>query len=101
YNGAKYSFLRYPFFKIKKMNRRSDGWYGQVQGDAANEVRIKFYTLHFQGYLTKSLIPFYLSTHNALEYFLNYVSGITTFVWRKTLLFKTHIKDEARKYLHK
>jgi len=99
YNGFKHSFIQSSWFKIKKMKRYEDGLYGQVTGDETNMVRVKFYSLHFQGYLTKSLIPIYLTSNNAIEYAANYLSGVFIFLIRKMRLFKNHVREKMQVHL--
>jgi len=101
YNGYKHSFIRHSFFKIKKMKRYKDGLYGQVTGSETNAVYVKFYSLHFQGYLTKSLIPIYLTSKSSIEQAANYLSGVFVYFVRKMRLFKNHIKGKMKAYLAK
>ncbi|RYZ95875.1 MAG: hypothetical protein EOP47_24945, partial [Sphingobacteriaceae bacterium] len=56
-NGLGYNFIMNGFLKIKKLRKRKDGVFGIVAGKG----EMKFYTLHFQGYFSKFLIPLYMS----------------------------------------
>jgi hypothetical protein len=100
YNGYKYSFALDPFFKIKKLLKYNNEWYGRVESAEKDIVNIKFYSLHFQGYLTKSLIPIYISHTSANKSIGNNILGTLTFLIRKTKLLKTHIKDTIKSYLN-
>lgn len=99
YNGYKHHFLRSPFFKIKKIRREHGKLYGQVQN--SEKTQIAFYTVHFQGYLTKSLIPLYITSANVYQFMINYTIGTTTFLARKVRLLKNHLKATLKTYLGK
>ena len=97
YNGGWRSFVLTPGTKVKKMIRRDDGLYGQVQEIGKQAEYFKFYTLHFQGYLTKSLIPVYATPVNFANYLYNYVTGKTEYFIRNAKLFKNRFRKFIKK----
>ncbi|MGZ3759120.1 MAG: hypothetical protein ACXVAY_21470 [Mucilaginibacter sp.] len=99
YNGYRHHFVTRPFYKIKKIKRLYGKLYAQVQN--SDKTLIAFYTFHFQGYLTKSLIPLYVTSANVYQFGLNYATGTITFLARRARLLKNHIKTILKTYLGK
>jgi hypothetical protein len=92
YNGCRHSFVLAPGIKIKKMIPRNNSLYGLVQnGDRAEYF--KFYTLHFQGYLTKSLIPIYVTSDNFFNFLYNSISGRAEYIKRRAKLLKNYFRN--------
>lgn len=95
YNGCKYNYVLSPVSKTKKLTRRKDGVYGQTMED--NSLYLKFYTLHFQGYITKTLIPLYVTTKGRGGYILNKLTSEWSFSIRKMKLLKNRLRDKLKK----
>ena len=93
YNGCRHSFVLTSGTKIKKMIRKEDGLYGYVQNTEKKAEYLKFYTLHFQGYLTKSLIPVYATPANILNGMYNLITGKTEYFKRRAKLLKNRFRD--------
>jgi hypothetical protein len=96
YNGRRHSFVLTSGTKIKKMIRKGDGLYGHVQNTEKKAEYLKFYTLHFQGYLTKSLIPVYATPANILNSLYNHITGKTEYFKRRAKLLKNRFRDLLR-----
>jgi len=92
YNGWEHSFKISPFYKIKKISRMKDGLYGHVTRNTAPPPFLKFYTLHFQGYLTKALIPIYITYQTIFEFVGNNLTGNYHYIVRKMKLLKNKVK---------
>lgn len=97
FNGWKHSFTCRPGSNIKKLSRRNGSLYGTVANVSAEQPTAKFYTLHFQGYLTKALIPLHLTPQSGLEYIANYFLSKSHYLGRKAKLFKNKVKQEIMK----
>lgn len=91
FNGCKHHFVQ-TTNNIKKMIRRGESLFGQILDTAAEPQYFKFYTLHFQGYLTKTLIPLHVTAQNRLEYVSNYLMAKTSYFSRKIKLLKNKVK---------
>lgn len=101
FNGCKHYFETTAGTKIKKMYRRKDGLYAKVADNKGEPLYYKFYTLHFQGYLTKTLIPLHASPHNVIEHTDNYVSAKAHNWVRRAKLYKNNVRDRVKKILGK
>jgi hypothetical protein len=99
YNGCKHSFEMRPFSKIKKINKRDDGWYGQVKGE--DKLGLKFHTLHFQGYIIKTLIPNYVTSNGLYDSLQNYFNAKYFFFSRNLRMFKNRTRDLVNKLIGK
>jgi hypothetical protein len=99
FNGCEYWFECTPSTKIKRMQRRKDGLYGKVAGDTP--LFSKFYTLHFQGYLTKTLIPLHVKPQTAIEYVSNYADSKAHNLVRRAKLLKNNVRDGLKKMIGK
>ena len=97
YNGWKHSFECTKETKIKKLDRRGGSWYGRVAEPGCEKDSSQFYTLHFQGYLTKTLIPVYANHLSNLGYLANYVLSKSHYVTRKLKLLKNELKRKIIK----
>ncbi|AMR34092.1 hypothetical protein A0256_22900 [Mucilaginibacter sp. PAMC 26640] len=95
YNGWKHQFICTADTKIKKLHRRGGSLYGRVAGPFNEQKHAKFYTLHFQGYLTKALIPQHVTAQNILEYIANYILSKSHYAIRRLKLFKNRIKRKV------
>nr|WP_294950547.1 hypothetical protein [uncultured Mucilaginibacter sp.] len=101
FNGCKHYFETTAGTKIKKMYRRKDGLYAKVADKGEEQVYCKFYTLHFQGYLTKTLIPLHASPQNLAEAVKNYaVAKAHNFV-RRAKLYKNRVRDRVKEIVRK
>jgi len=96
FNGYRYNYLCNPFFKIKKVISKRDTLYGEAEDEAGNKHHIKFITLHFQGHMTKSLIPRYVSSDTAYQRFLNVSSSNLNNLNRRKKLIKKSLKDRLK-----
>ncbi|OOQ57060.1 glycosyltransferase family protein [Mucilaginibacter pedocola] len=101
FNGCEYSFETTPSTNIKKMIRRNDGLYGKVKGINGTPVFSKFYTLHFQGYLTKTLIPLHVTAQTAGEGVANFIHSKSHNLVRRGKLFKNKVRDGLKKLIKK
>jgi hypothetical protein len=98
YNGHINTFKMHPVFNIKKLKQNKRGIYAQADVNGALVFK-KFYTLHFQGYTTKTLIPLYVTSKTIAEYLNNHVKGDINFAIRKLRLFKNKIKSVFKKVI--
>jgi len=97
YNGCKYNYVMSPVSKTKKLTRRKDGIYGQTVEDSS--LYLKFYTLHFQGYVTKTLIPLYVTFKGQGGYIPNKLSSEWNFGVRKMKLLKNQLRDKFKRII--
>jgi len=95
YNGCKYNYVLSPVSKTKKLTRRKDSVYGQTKEDKS--LYLKFYTLHFQGYLTKTLIPLYIMPKGLYGYISNKLFSEWSFSVRKMKLLKNQLRDMLKR----
>jgi len=93
YNGHHYHYVINRAFGIKQIKRKNGNLMVNVAGDGRS---IKFYTFHFQGFLTKALIPLYVNAATPGKLFANYVAGILTLYGCKTLLLKNKVRDRVK-----
>ena len=93
FNGHKHTFVFNPEYHIKKLIRRKDGIFGRVDGSS---TECKFYTLHFQGYVTKTLIPLYVTAQTINEGIKNRILAEYNFTTRKMKLLKNHLKRRVK-----
>ncbi|MBK0380644.1 hypothetical protein [Mucilaginibacter segetis] len=98
FNGYKHYFACTAYTRIKKLIQRRDGLYGLVKDDVKSPASVKFYTLHFQGYLTKALIPVYGNYSKGVERFKNNITGYYNFLLRRGKLAKNAVKRSFRKF---
>ena len=96
FNGRKHSFVINPVHHIKKLVRRGGGLFGKVKGANADILYCRFYTVHFQGYVTKTLIPLYVTTLSKKEAIQNRIIGEYNFALRKLKLLKNELKRRAK-----
>lgn len=101
FNGCEYWFETTSATHIKKMVRRKGGLFGKVATKGAAPLFSKFYTLHFQGYLTKTLIPLHVSALSAGEWVSNYVHAKSHNLVRRAKLFKNKVRDGMKKIIRK
>lgn len=93
YNGCEDNYLLSRVFHIKKMKRIRGSLFGcTVAGTSSH----KFYTLHFQGYLTKALIPLFLTKQTFYGYTVYYLLGLFNFMLRKMKLLKTRLRGKLK-----
>ncbi len=98
FNGCRYYFECTPGTRIKKMTRRKDGLYGKVQGEP---LYSRFYTMHFQGYLTKTLIPLHTNAQSAAEGLSDYLSAKSHNLVRRAKLYKNKVRDRVKNLIKK
>jgi hypothetical protein len=98
FNGCRYYFECTPGTRIKKMTRRKDGLYGKVQGEP---LYSRFYTMHFQGYLTKTLIPLHTNSQSAAEGVSDYLSAKSHNLVRRAKLYKNKVRDRVKNFIKK
>jgi hypothetical protein len=95
YNGHQHTFVMNPAHRIKKFTKVGGGLVGRVTASAADVMYCKFYTVHFQGYITKSLIPVYVTALTKKEAIKNQIVGEYNFAVRKMKLLKNKVKRTA------
>jgi hypothetical protein len=95
YNGHTHTFVLNPVHHVKKLTRRGRSIYGRVKGSSADILYCKFYTIHFQGYVTKTLIPVYATALTKKEAIKNRILGEYNFAVRKMKLLKNDLKRKA------
>jgi hypothetical protein len=101
FNGCKNYYTLTPGTGIKKMTRKADGLYAQVAGNTGQPVYAKFYTMHFQGYVTKTLIPLHVTTKSTFEHLTNYVLGKAYYFNRRLRLFRNKVKSIVKNFAGK
>lgn len=90
-NGSGHRFVMSKISKIKKITKRKGACFGKATEPSS--LRFKFYTLHFQGYLIKSLIPKYVKSTGVYEALNNYLNAEYIFLSRKLRLLKNTSRD--------
>jgi hypothetical protein len=95
YNGRKQSFKMNSRYHIKQIKPRD----GSIYGKAEDGQQYLFYTLHFQGYLTKALIPLYITGGNAYQQMRNRLLSARSFTIRKLKLAKNRLKGAVKETL--
>jgi|GEM_PF-1713940 len=101
FNGCKNHYVLTPGTGIKKMIRMADGLYAQVAGNTGQPVYARFYTMHFQGYVTKTLIPLHVTTKSTFEHLTNYVLGKAYYFNRRLRLFRNKVKSIVKNFAGK
>ncbi|MGY3213818.1 hypothetical protein [Mucilaginibacter sp. HD30] len=92
-NGWRKIFKVDKFYGIKTIKKKKASLYAQ---EAANNGRIKFYSLHFQGYIAKALIPKYITFGSKLDRLENTLLAYATFTVRKLRLKKNRVRDKLK-----
>ncbi|RFZ85803.1 hypothetical protein DYU05_09465 [Mucilaginibacter terrenus] len=92
YNGWHNWYLCNKVTGIKKMFRKADGLYGQIAGEGTKRTFSKFYTLHFQGYITKPHIPLHVTAKSYNERVANRLSANSHYISRRLKLFKNKVR---------
>lgn len=92
-NGWRKVFKLDKFYGIKAIKRKSGSLYAK---ETAGATRIKFYTLHFQGYVTKALIPKYITYGNRFDKLQNALLAYATFIMRSIRLKKNWLRDKLK-----
>lgn len=80
---------------VKKVAREADGFYVQVTGTP--QKLIKAYSLHFQGYKTKTIIPLRTTAAQGIQAMRNVVAGNVAYLLRAGRLVKNRIKGSIKK----
>lgn len=88
YNGRKHNYEMDVLYRIKKITQQGGGSYAKVKNDG----RYLFYTLHFQGYLTKALIPMHITYGTKSQRLQNRFLARRSFLVRKIRLLKNRLK---------
>ena len=101
FNGCRHYFETTSGTNIKKMQKRKDGLYAKVVDATNGAAYQKFYTLHFQGYLTKTLIPLHATAQNFVGLVANYTASKSHNLVRRLKLFKNVVRDRVKKILKK
>lgn len=92
-NGWRKTFKVDKFYGIKAIKRENRSLYAE---ETAHGTRVKFYTLHFQGYITKALIPKYITYGSKFDKLQNTLLAYATFTARKIRLKKNTLRDKLR-----
>ncbi len=92
YNGFKNSYKLSKAFKIKKIDQVDYALCGEVVDSEDNGKPYKFYTLHFQGYITKTLIPLYIRSADISEDLFNKKAAYTQYFLKNMTLTKNRFK---------
>ncbi|TWR27561.1 hypothetical protein FPZ43_13910 [Mucilaginibacter pallidiroseus] len=101
YNGHKHTFAMHPVYKVKQLLKKADAVYGVIKDSKVDAQLCRFYTLHFQGYITKTLIPIYATPQNLKEAITNRILGEYNFTVRKMRVFKNQVKQKAQNIARK
>lgn len=96
FNGNKHSYVISNITHIKKLTRYKNSIYGCVEQTGSKKTYVNFCTLHFQGYLTKTLIPCYITPQNN-SYVSNNLKGINQYATRRIKMLKNSIKAFIKK----
>ncbi|MBD1393289.1 hypothetical protein [Mucilaginibacter glaciei] len=91
FNGCNYVFELSIYTNTKKIIRQSKGLFGKVI-NCGSIVHPRFYTLHFQGYLAKALIPVNCNARGYFGGWRNYILGNTEFLKRRATVLKNRLK---------
>ena len=91
-NGNKQIFVMNPLYRIKHIVHKNGTSYGQAKGGG----RYPFYTLHFQGYISKALIPMHITYGTKYQRMQNWVIGARHFTVRKLKLAKNKVRDTLK-----
>jgi hypothetical protein len=91
-NGWRKTFKMNRLYGIKAIEKKNESLYVE---DASGE-KVKFYTLHFQGYITKALITNYLTYVTGFEKLQNTLLAYYTFVVRTMQLKKNWLRDKLK-----
>jgi len=92
-NGWRKVFKVNKFYGIKVIKRENRSLYAE---EAASDTYVKFYTLHFQGYVTKALIPKYITYGSQFDKLQNTLLAYATFTVRKMRLKKNWLRDKLQ-----
>ena len=93
-NGWRKIFKVNRFYGIKALTRRGKSLYAQSADDEG--AGFKFNTLHFQGYITKSLIPKYIAHKSLADNLANNLLALYTYSFRKMQLQKNRLRDKLK-----
>jgi hypothetical protein len=96
YNGREHQFAMRYIYGIKKIVQLHNGSFGAIKAEGKPQY-MRFCTLHFQGYITKSLIPMHVTYGSGWDKIQNRVLAIRNFVVRKMKIKKNHIRDALKK----
>ncbi|MFD0750758.1 hypothetical protein ACFQZS_11450 [Mucilaginibacter calamicampi] len=92
-NGWRKFFKINKIYGIKAITRANKSVYAE---EVDNGTRFKFYTLHFQGYITKSLIPKYITYGSSIDNVQNTLLAYFTFTKRRLILKKNWLRDKLK-----
>ena len=92
-NGWRKVFKLDKLYGTKEIKRENRSLYAE---EVPNATRVKFYTLHFQGYVTKALIPKYITYRSKLDKLANTLLAYSTFAVRKIRLKKNWLRDKLK-----
>jgi hypothetical protein len=92
-NGWRKVFKVDKLYGIKAIKRENGSLYAE---ETTDETLLKFYTLHFQGYVTKALIPKYITYGNTFHKLQNALLAYATFITRCIRLKKNWLRDKLK-----
>jgi len=93
YNGWHKVFKLNKLYSIKALARKRKSLYAI---EAEQGSYSKFNTLHFQGYITKALIPRYITYGSWVDNWQNNLLASYTFTFRKMQLTKNWLRDKLK-----
>lgn len=94
YNGGAYSYQIDNLTGVKKLRRRKgNGFYGIIDlTNNAHGTEVEFYSLHFQGYLTKALIPSFAQGQGNMLRLKNIYASRMEYLTRRFKILKNQVR---------
>lgn len=100
-SGWKNSYRLSHGSKTKKMERRAGGWYLQTADTTKPTKYVKCYTMHFQGYATKALIPLRTLGVKGPQNVRDLLAGRFAYLKRKAKLAQISLKGNIKRIIFK